>query len=383
MSAHSLRPAPAERIAWLDVAKALGIAIVFYGHFVERFIPAVPAAMLQMKWVYSFHMPLFFFLSGLVYKERQTAFDAFIRRQVRSRLVPVWVFTLVGVPLWILSHPPQGTQTWLEVTRQCLVDTVRETLQGRPTKNILMWFLVTLFMVELFQFALRRLTRSMPGLLACIALSVGLSLVVMWHSEILHDLWGDRVDWWHLTSAVVAMVFYQAGILARRLELVGQRPGAARYLIVGGICAAVTTATFNRNFPAGNIVKLVVAVYGDPGWFFLTSFAGTLMVICAARLLERVQALRQIGTITLGLMCLNGIMHEYVNPSVARMILRYCPGPGVAFFTLTCLLGTLVSLLICLPVVALLDRYVPEVFGRPRTRRTALPRPGTEPLRSG
>ncbi|MCK4341351.1 MAG: hypothetical protein KAY37_06480 [Phycisphaerae bacterium] len=27
------------RIAWVDVAKGLGMALVFYGHFVEWFIP--------------------------------------------------------------------------------------------------------------------------------------------------------------------------------------------------------------------------------------------------------------------------------------------------------------------------------------------------------
>jgi acyltransferase len=375
MTTNPSNATPPERIAWLDVAKALGIALVFYGHFVERFIPDVPAAMLQMKWVYSFHMPLFFFLSGLVYKERQMAFDVFIRRQIRSRLVPVWVFTLAGVPLWILSHPPGPSQTWLDVTGRCLIDTLRETIQGRPTRNILMWFLVTLFVVELWQFGLRRLTRRLVGLLSSLLLFVVLSLVVMRHSDILHDLWGDRVDWWHLTSAVVAMVFYQTGILAQRLRPLAQRAGAAWYLTIGGFCAAVTVITFNRNFPAGNIVKLVVAVYGDPGWFFLTSFAGTLMVICAARLLEPVQALRRIGTVTLGLMCLNGIMHEYLNPSVARIIVRCWPEPHVALFTLLCLVGTLVSLLLCLPVVGLLDRYVPEVFGRPRARLPAAPAP--------
>jgi len=34
-----------SRIPWVDTAKAIGIGLVFYGHFVQHFIPlGVPAA---------------------------------------------------------------------------------------------------------------------------------------------------------------------------------------------------------------------------------------------------------------------------------------------------------------------------------------------------
>ena len=46
------------RIGWIDTAKGIGLLCVILGHLS---IPLVDA------WVYFFHMPLFFFLSGVVF----------------------------------------------------------------------------------------------------------------------------------------------------------------------------------------------------------------------------------------------------------------------------------------------------------------------------
>jgi len=51
----------AVRILWIDIAKAYGIILVFYGHFVERLSRlGYEAAFIPLKFIYSFHMPLFF-----------------------------------------------------------------------------------------------------------------------------------------------------------------------------------------------------------------------------------------------------------------------------------------------------------------------------------
>lgn len=48
-----------KRIDWIDVAKGVGIFLMVMGH------TSMPDAV--NRWIYSFHMPLFFLLSGLVF----------------------------------------------------------------------------------------------------------------------------------------------------------------------------------------------------------------------------------------------------------------------------------------------------------------------------
>ena len=58
------------RIAWLDTARFLGMVLIFYGHVVERVHQAdIPTAFAQYKLVYSFHVVLFFLISGYLAKQ--------------------------------------------------------------------------------------------------------------------------------------------------------------------------------------------------------------------------------------------------------------------------------------------------------------------------
>ena len=47
----------AGRVVWLDVARAIGIYAIYLGHFGEAAGPAY-------RFVFQFHVPLFFFLGG-------------------------------------------------------------------------------------------------------------------------------------------------------------------------------------------------------------------------------------------------------------------------------------------------------------------------------
>ena len=59
------RPLP-PRVEWVDTAKAWGILLVYYGHFVQAVykLDNNAVALSQEKLIYSFHMPLFTLLSG-------------------------------------------------------------------------------------------------------------------------------------------------------------------------------------------------------------------------------------------------------------------------------------------------------------------------------
>lgn len=53
-----------ERLHWLDYSKAIGMYLVVLGHVIKD------NSQLLKVIIYSFHMPLFFFLSGFLHKLR-------------------------------------------------------------------------------------------------------------------------------------------------------------------------------------------------------------------------------------------------------------------------------------------------------------------------
>ncbi|MBF1069294.1 MAG: acyltransferase family protein, partial [Prevotellaceae bacterium] len=48
-----------KRIEALDIAKGIGIILVIIGHMSSSYL---------RDWIYSFHMPLFFIISGICFK---------------------------------------------------------------------------------------------------------------------------------------------------------------------------------------------------------------------------------------------------------------------------------------------------------------------------
>ena len=98
-----------ERLDWVDTARGLGIILVVYGHALRGHVtsgaydPAWRADM-QDGVIYSFHMPLFFFLAGL-FARQSLAKGAvvFLREKAVSLVYPYFLWSVVSVGLAVLA----------------------------------------------------------------------------------------------------------------------------------------------------------------------------------------------------------------------------------------------------------------------------------------
>lgn len=79
-----------QRIQWIDVAKGWGIVFLIYGHITND---------LLSKWIYTFHIPLFFFLSGYVFNPNKK-FPEFLISKTKSLLLP---YLTLGIPLILIN----------------------------------------------------------------------------------------------------------------------------------------------------------------------------------------------------------------------------------------------------------------------------------------
>ncbi len=76
-----------KRILWLDAARGIAVLLVVLGHLFEE-SPVYRFAFPAHHVVYSFHMALFFILSGLTFADRETRFFRFVARRARTILLP-------------------------------------------------------------------------------------------------------------------------------------------------------------------------------------------------------------------------------------------------------------------------------------------------------
>ena len=90
-----------KRIEWVDLAKGVGILLVVYGHVILGIHDADIGFSginydIQHSVIYTVHMPLFFFLSGL-FAIRWVKRDAkvAILQKVKSLLIPYFIWGIV------------------------------------------------------------------------------------------------------------------------------------------------------------------------------------------------------------------------------------------------------------------------------------------------
>ena len=83
-----------ERIYWIDTLKGLLIMLVIMGHRVGNDFSQT--LLMAKVYIYSFHMPLFFFLSGYVFKvKEEDTFLGFLKKKGQKIIVPLVFFSLI------------------------------------------------------------------------------------------------------------------------------------------------------------------------------------------------------------------------------------------------------------------------------------------------
>lgn len=80
-----------ERITYLDTAKGVAIILVIIGHC--YWISAVPRL---VDWIYSFHMPIFFIISGYFTKSIATRTAWGVKSNFSSLLIP-YIITAIAI----------------------------------------------------------------------------------------------------------------------------------------------------------------------------------------------------------------------------------------------------------------------------------------------
>lgn len=75
-----------KRIEWIDIAKAVAIVLVGIGHY--------SCPKILMAFIYSFHMPLFFILSGITFNTSKYTFQQFFIRKLKTLVFP-WCLAVV------------------------------------------------------------------------------------------------------------------------------------------------------------------------------------------------------------------------------------------------------------------------------------------------
>ncbi|MGZ0655550.1 acyltransferase family protein [Coraliomargarita sp. W4R53] len=253
-----------KRLFWLDYLKAFGIFLVVYGHS-GSVNPEVG------RWIYSFHMPLFFLISGYLFSDKSilSDFRPFLLKNIGAIIPPYVLFSLLGYAAWVSVGRHMGSNTELDIP---IYYPILATFYGTGTPDsfcvqpIPLWFFPCLLMSRVIVFGLFRMKGFMPIILSVLLCGIGFLIPR-----------GIALPF-EFETALVAQFFLTLGIYARRSNAIYRITSrdfgifAVALLLVGSFLATMNVS-----------VDMRTSKFGNPILFFTSSIMISMAFTLAFR----------------------------------------------------------------------------------------------------
>ena len=242
-----------ERLEWLDAVKGIGILFVVIGHHLLG---------VNISWIYCFHMPLFFMVSGYIFAykaEWHKPFFAIVVNKLKGLMYPYLTLSVIVIIWHILFYDVLFSNTKPEFSSfEAIILTI--TTYGYHA----LWFLPCLFLAYVFFAFLRKHSFQHICLLIMIAL-----LFISFCDT-------DNKVIVYFFRFFAATVFIYFGYIMYFI----MKKSYYRYVVYLCICLSVISiivyGIFSDQFP---MVNISVGSIGNPFVFYLFAIANSISLI--------------------------------------------------------------------------------------------------------
>lgn len=142
-----------QRIQYIDIAKGIGILLVVIGHCIN-------SSSFPGRWIWSFHMPLFFVISGLCFNpSKNPLFVPFLLKKSKTLLLPLVIFSILMVVIKSVIFPSEFNFATLKTN----------------FPDAAYWFIFVLFLSEILFFTINKVSdnKHVKFILLFICLIIG------------------------------------------------------------------------------------------------------------------------------------------------------------------------------------------------------------------
>jgi fucose 4-O-acetylase-like acetyltransferase len=332
-----------KRLGWADSAKAFAMLLVVYGH-------SLATGWGSDKWIYSFHIPLFFLVSGALLRVERlnVPWRAFLAETVAALAPAYFTFAAIGLVAWLFVLRRFGADAEAPISPlQRLLAIFYGT--GKPAgfrlEPTALWFFPCLFSARLIVYWVYRLADGSGA--RALSITMALSVVgLVIPSRIALPL--------ELDAALVAQGFLVAGFELRRHNIVERIGSSSPVLILallglGAVCAYSNIQVDMRASKYGNVVLYYASA--------LATSVGVLAVFSkrSPSRIEKTVARNTVIIFPLHILVFSIFAAVYVF--VLRLPLSVRENPMVG------ILASLANVAVLVLVAPLVQRLLPWVYG--------------------
>lgn len=318
-----------KRIQYFDQVKAYLIILVILGHVLNVINPGYAKMHFSViqSFISAFHMPAFFILHGILFdneKWKKCSVKEFILKRIHTLIIPYFFFEAVGI-MWksMLGSQDVFTGVYNMITIRCNV--------GAD------WFLPAMFLGSLLYLIYVKFIDHIWGI-ASVLVSFILPMF-MSSNQILIIVGRSLLAYGFIMIGHAGREFFQSEKIKSVLNIIVA-------LVITGIMAIVSLKWGGNDF--------YTCIIKNPAVFVIGGISGTCLVVGISRLIQ-CNSISRIGQHTLTIMgthqlfiyAFSGVLVQKIGQNVTL---------GVILF--------LIIIVLEIPVVFVVDRYLPFFVGR-------------------
>ena len=307
----------------IDIAKGIGISLVVLGHLNDYFGAGIPGA---YKFIYLFHVPLFFFLSGLFFKEKERFGDClkkkFFRLYVPYLLANIFFFAVEMTRARLMGSAYDGTISWGDLFYAAFGLWPVLSMLSRPT-----WFILILFRVFIIYKLLQLIFKSNKSLMLSVCVLAGIFGAFF------------PIEKFMIGQTLAALPFFSLGHVCTAEFIDNQKVFSTKNCVIIGIVSAAAAYFISLH----QMTNIAVNVYGNVPLYFTGAILGIMMVISVSKLLENwavaAKSLSFIGKYTLPIL----IWHIFVIKVLFTLVEK---GLGISGGAILCIVAFFIGILV-------------------------------------
>ena len=314
----------------LDIAKGLAIIALILGS--TLYLPEGLG-----KWLYTFHLPLLFLLSGSLFST-ENSFRSLLAKTSKLLLLPYLIFSLFAYGWWYVGWRDGGHSGtgWSELLTGVLFGT-RNADWSVPSD--MLWFFPCLFAVHIIFYGIRKWSKSMVHLL------FGLLLCAVAGS--VYNVWIGQPLFLSIDAALMAVPFFGLGFILRQasegVQMYASNTVILLFLLVLNLVPGLINAP----------IDMSANEYGSPLYFYLAAIGGSLFIYLISNWIRRNKTLEQLGG--------NALLLLAIHPYLLAFLRNWLESAGSIQGLPAALLLTAACLLLSVPIIYIF-RYVLRVL---------------------
>lgn len=322
-----------KRVAYIDVMRGIGIFLVVFAH-----IHAAEGKSIN-GFIYTFHMPLFFFVSGFVYKKKEEKFQQFLRKKIAAIVVPYFCWAGLSFLYWsVIERSLRSAEGQISVTKAFFGIFLGE--YQYLMFNVVLWFLPVLFGVEIAFEALMRMkcSRYLKVILLVLSGTIGL---LLFEAELP----------WGINKVFRYLIFYAVGYACSKVPWsnISIHKRTSIVVLWGGV---------------GLLLYFLGLTEGI--WFYIIALAGIFAAMMISILLQNVKLLQLLGRNTLAILVMHGPFYRVVI-FVSALLLHTSTEQLRESFLVSVLFSIFVICFLGIPII-ILNKYLPWMIGKKKVR---------------